>query len=279
MGSSYLGLAVVLAFAINMQNRGLRSAGTGLIALCLLMIIVSILLADFDGTFAAIPATAPLIDRLTPAILNAQAALAAGAILFLLWAARVQLRRQVQTTPPLHNTPDTYGHVSRFLHWTIAVLMFCLVPIGLFMATLPAAHPERAAFVTAHQALGLTVLLLAAVRVGWFVFNPPPAPISVLATWEAGAARGAHMTLYLLLFLFPVSGYLLNASQDAAIDFYGWSVPAIGRPSEPLTVAAEFAHNWALPLLFYAAIALHVGAVLIRHFKEQRKDAVRRMLR
>jgi cytochrome b561 len=279
MASDYLVLAIVLAIAINVQNGWLRAAGTVFIALCLVMIIVSILLADFDGTFVAIPASAPLIDRLTPAILNSQAALAAVATIFLLWAAGRQVRRQVQTTPPLRNTPDAYGRVSRFLHWTIAILMFCLIPIGLFMAILPAAHPERAAFVAAHQALGLTLLVLVVVRVGWFVFSPPPGPISGQPVWEARAARGVHTAMYLLLFLFPVSGYVLSASVDTAIDFYGWPVPVIGRPSEPLTSAAELVHNWALPFLFYAAIGLHAGAVLIRHFKEQLKDAVRRMLR
>ncbi len=279
MAFGYLVLAIVLAVTLNAQNRWLRAAGTALAALSLIMIVISILLADFDGTFAAIPQTAPLIDRLTPAILNSQAALAGVGIAFLLWSAWQQARRPVETTLPPGNTEAAYGRVSRYLHWGIAVMMLCLIPIGLFMAILPAAHPERASFVAAHQALGLTVLGLAVVRIGWFAVSPSPRPASDLAVWEVRAARAVRIALYLALLAFPVSGYILSASEDTGIDFYGWALPVVARPSEAVTSAAAVLHNWCLPILFYVAIGLHVGAVLKRHFSERRHDAVRRMLR
>ena len=38
-------------------------------------------------------------------------------------------------------------------------------------------------------------------------------------------------------------------------------------------------HAWALPALFYAALVLHIGAVLKRHFGARDASAVHRMLR
>jgi cytochrome b561 len=38
-------------------------------------------------------------------------------------------------------------------------------------------------------------------------------------------------------------------------------------------------HNQVLPALFYAFMALHLGAVLKHHFFGRRTDDVRRMLR
>jgi len=128
------------------------------------MIVLSILLADFDGTFAAIPADAALIDRWTLAILNGQAALACAAVLFLGWSAWRQVRHPLAAPLAIANGPAAYGRVSRYFQWSIAVLMFCLVPIGLFMAVLAEDSPERAGFVAAHQTLGLTVLVLAVLR-------------------------------------------------------------------------------------------------------------------
>jgi cytochrome b561 len=279
MAVGYLMLAILLAITLNAQNRWFRVAGTSLIALSLVMIVLSIVLADFDGTFAAIPATAPLIDQLKPAILNGQAVLACVAIVFLCWSAWQQADRPLASPLALANSRSAYGRVSRYFHWIIAVLMFCLVPIGLFMAILPADHAERAGFVAAHQALGLTVLALVALRVIWLLVSPPPPPSSDLTVWEHRASRGVHILLYLVLLLFPISGYLVSATTDTSIDLYGWSVPVMGRPGRDVSSIAGVLHSWVLPLLFYGAVALHAGAVLKHHFGDGRRDAVRRMLR
>jgi cytochrome b561 len=279
MAVGYLMLAILLAVTLNACSRWIRVAGTSLVALGLVMIVVSTVLAQFDGTFAAIPANAPRIDRLTPAILIGQAVLACIAIVFLAWSAWRQAHRPVPTPLTMLNTPSVYGRVSRYFHWVIAVLMFCLVPIGLFMAILPRDHAERAEFVAAHQSLGLTVLALVVLRILWLLVSPPPTPASDLAVWELRSSRSVHIVLYLTLLLFPISGYFVSASSDTLIDFYGFGLPSLGQPSDDVSSIADLLHSWILPALFYVAIALHAGAVLKHQFRDGRSDAVRRMLR
>lgn len=275
MAIGYLALAIVLAFALNARARWLRVAGTVITALGLSMMVLSILLADLDGTFAAVPAGARIIHRITPAILNVQAAIAAIAILFLAWSAWAQARRPLTGSLPLRNDAARFGKASRGFHWVIAVLMFCLVPIGLFMAILPASAQERAGFVAAHQSLGLTVLVLVIGRIGWLMVSPPPLSLAALTPREQFASRAVHACLYLLLLAFPVSGYLIN--QGSSIDLYGWAIAPVAWTG-PSRVALAI-HAWALPVLFYAALALHIGAVLKRHFGDRDASAVRRMLR
>jgi cytochrome b561 len=275
----YLVLAIVLAVSMNAQSRWMRAAGTLLIALGLAMIVVSIILADLDGTFTAIPASASLINRSIPAILNLQAAVATAAIVFLGWSAWQQTCRLDVAHLAIDNTVTAYGRVSRYFHWTIAVLMFCLVPIGLFMAILPPHVPERADFVAAHQALGLTVFVLTGLRLAWLLISPPPAVHTGTSAFEAQASRGVHGLLYLMLLLFPVSGYLLSAETGAAIDVYGWKLSTLIRPGASTASIAAIVHNGVLPIIFYSAIAVHAGAVLKRHFRDDQKDAIRRMLR
>jgi cytochrome b561 len=279
VASGYLVLAIVLAVTLNAQNRWLRAVGTALVAIGLAMIVLSIILADLDGTFTAIPASASLINGSIPAILNIQAALAIAAIVFLSWSAWQQNRRLSVAPLPAANSGTTYGRVSRYLHWTIAVLMFCIFPIGLFMAILPVSLPERADFVAAHQALGLTVFLLTGLRLVWLLISPPPEMLPGTSAFEARASRAVHVLLYLMLLLFPLSGYLLSAAADGSIDFYGWKLSNLIGPGASAASIAAIVHNGVLPVIFYAAIALHAGAVLKRHFSDDRKDAVRRMLR
>ncbi|MGY6550354.1 MAG: cytochrome b [Erythrobacter sp.] len=274
MAIGYLVLALVLAATLNARARWLRVAGTLIAALGLFMMVFSIILADLDGTFAAVPTSAPLIKRLTLAILNVQAVIAAAAILFLLWSAWMQARRPVSAPLPASNTAEQYGKASRGFHWVIAVMMFCLVPIGLFMAVLPESLPERGDFVSAHQSLGLTVLALVIGRIIWLKLSPPPKPLSKEHTAEHRLSRMVHIALYGALLAFPVSGYLIN---QGSIEFYGLPVPVLDWPGA--WDAALLIHSWALPVLFYAMVALHLAAVLKRHFADHDKLAVRRMLR
>lgn len=275
MAIGYLALAIVLAFTLNVRARWLRIAGTVVAALGLAMMVLSIILADLDGTFAALLSSAPTIHRITPTILNVQAAIATLAILFLAWSAWTQARRPLATRLPLRNDETQFGSASRAFHWVIAILIFCLVPIGLFMAILPESSPDRAGFVGAHQSLGLTVLVLVIGRIGRLIMSPPPPSLSVLTVWERLASRAVHVGLYAMLLAFPISGYLIDQGQT--IDLYGWAISPSGWTGA--SNVALWAHAWALPALFYATLLLHIGAVLKRHFADRDISAVRRMLR
>ena len=55
MALSYLALALALALSLNAANRFVRAGGTLLAAAALSLLVVSIVVADFDGTFRAMP--------------------------------------------------------------------------------------------------------------------------------------------------------------------------------------------------------------------------------
>ena len=93
MASGYLLLALVLAFTLNHPNRFLRAMGALTAAIGLFMIAISIVLAEFDGTFTAFSAGASGLDVHKPLILSVQALAASIAIPFLLWAGWTELRR------------------------------------------------------------------------------------------------------------------------------------------------------------------------------------------
>jgi len=274
----YLILAALLAFTLNHSSRVLRVAGTLLAAAALAMIAWSIYLATQDGTFDAIPAGAPGLAPSKPLILTTQAGIAAGATVFLLWAAWRQALRPVPPPLPWRNTTELFGLVSRHLHWFIGVLMLVMLPMGIFTTLLPASHPERDAFLATHQTLGLIILLLVLLRLAWLAQSPAPAPPPAEA-WERLAARATHVALYALLLGFPVSGLLLTAWRGEPIGFLGWQLTALLPPHAGGAAAMAVLHNLLLPAIFYLAIALHLGAVLKHQVSPERRAMVRRMLR
>lgn len=279
MTEFYLILAVFLAFTLNQSSRILRALGTLTAALALVMISWSIVLANLEGTFAAIPAGASLADRIKPFVLNTQAAIAAVAAAFLLWAVWAQGMRRVTEPLPLRNTLSTFGRVSRYAHWVIGTLILVLLPMGLFTSVLAPDHPERGAFLAMHQTLGLTVLLLVVLRVLWLRQSPPPPLRAHASPLQRQLARATHLGLYGLMLCFPITGILLTAWRGDALDIYGWSITGLLTPDAQFAAAVGVLHNLVLPSVFYLALFAHLGAVTKHHFVERRPQEVRRMLR
>ncbi len=245
-------------------------------AVGLAFIVLSIVLADLDGTFAALPAG---LGEAGPLLLNAQAVIASAAVLFLLWAAWRQVRRPMAVPVPWRNTGDAFGLVSRYAHWASAVLILCLVPMGLFMTVLPEGSPDRDVFMAVHQTLGVTVLVLVLLRLAWLRRSAPPPLPADLKPWERRLAGALHPVLYGLILGLPVTGLLLSVTQGGPLELFGWLVPLPAGAGRGAGSVWAVLHNQALPVLFYGVIAMHLSAVLKHHFLARRTSDVRRMLR
>jgi cytochrome b561 len=278
MAFGYLLLALVLAFTLNHANRFVRATAALITAIGLFMIVLSIVLADVDGTFAAFSEGASGLSVHKPLILNVQAVAASIAIPFLLWAGWIQLRRPAVETPSFRNSTQAFGLVSRWLHWGMAVMILCLIPIGLFVSVLPKSSTDREAFLAAHQSMGLTVLALVFVRLAWLGICPAPALSTRLNSWERFLALGTRVCLYLIIIGFPLSGFLENIFQAEPVDLYGWMIPPPFSADIRGAAFASAVHAVVLPLAFYAAIFAHVGAAMKHHFIDRRAGEIRRMI-
>lgn len=279
MTEFYIILVVFLAVSLNASARIFRTLGTLTAALALVMIAYSTLIANFDGTFAAIPADAGLDDRIKPFVLNAQAGVASVGALFLIWAAYMQAKRRVADPLPLRNTDTGFGRLSRYAHWIIGMLILILLPMGLFISVLTPDHPARPEYLGTHQMLGLTVLILVTFRVLWLVQSPAPPMRADIQPWQRKLAKATHLGLYGLMLGFPVTGVLFTVWSGDALEVFGWSVTGQFTPNGQLADGAAILHNLVLPAVFYLAIFAHLGAVTMHHFAERRLLEVRRMLR
>jgi cytochrome b561 len=275
----YLVLAGFLAVMLNLRSRWLRGLGTAFAALGLLMMVSSIFLADFNGTFAHRPAPRDAIGALTPLILNLQAVVGTAGILFLLWAAWAQLRRRQVASLVLLNSRAAFGLVSRYAHWMVAVLILALIPMGMYMAVLAPDSPDRPVFVAAHQTMGLLVLILVVLRLGWLVRSPAAALAGDLKPWERSLARAVHVTLYGLILVFPLSGLFMMMARGEPVQFFSEAVPALFGASAGLSSALTILHDDVLQIAFYGVFLAHIAAVLKHHFVDRRITDVRRMLR
>ncbi|KAF1711265.1 cytochrome b [Pseudoxanthomonas kalamensis DSM 18571] len=177
----------------------------------------------------------------------------------------------------LKNTDTQWGMVSQAFHWLIVVLILGLGIVGLTMGELPRT-PKYFWVYTAHKSMGITVLALMLLRLGWRLYAGAPRPVPGTPGWQHAIATITHWLLYALALAIPLSGWLYDsASGLRPFRYFGlFEMPKLVAPSESLQDAAHQAHE----LLFWvliALVALHAGAAFYHHLF-QRDDTLARML-
>ncbi|TCO37239.1 cytochrome b [Dokdonella fugitiva] len=181
-------------------------------------------------------------------------------------------------TMPLKSDATRWGTLAKAFHWTIVALLLVQGTLGLVMVELPK-KPSVIAWFTLHKSLGLTILLLAVLRLGWRLFDPRPAEPASMSRWQVAGARVGHALLYALLFAVPLSGWLFD-SATALRPLIWWGLvpmPSLTGGAAPgLKDIAKEAHEWLFWTLVLVA-AGHAAAALVHQFVN-RDEVLRRML-
>ncbi|HQQ59463.1 MAG TPA: cytochrome b/b6 domain-containing protein, partial [Thermomonas sp.] len=103
---------------------------------------------------------------------------------------------------PLKNT-IRWGAISQCLHWLTLVLLLLLAWIGLRMGALPNG-PDKIATYALHKSIGLCVLAIVLLRIGWRLFAGSPTPLTDSPHWQHRIAQLTHIALYVLLLAMPL---------------------------------------------------------------------------
>jgi cytochrome b561 len=176
----------------------------------------------------------------------------------------------------LTNTSDSFGLVSRVIHWGMAIGVLGMLVLGTRISDMQPGLSNLWLY-SLHKSVGLILLALVLLRIVWHRISPPPRPRGPAGGLEQRLARAAHLALYALLIAVPLSGYV--ASSATGIDvmlFDRWVLP----PLAPVSVAWEDAGFAAHDLLtkgLMAVVLLHVAGAL--HRATRGDGTLRRMLR
>jgi cytochrome b561 len=171
---------------------------------------------------------------------------------------------------PLRNTANRYGLVSQVFHWLVVILILIQF-VWAWRIDNADGFRLRLELVTQHKTIGMTVLVLAMLRLLWRLFNRPPTLPEGMRPWERWAARAGHGALYVLIIAMPLSGWLYSSA--AGLGDYWWGAvnfPSLVEPSERLEDVFGQLHEWLAVTLAVIA-GVHVLAAL-RHqfmFKDQ----------
>lgn len=176
----------------------------------------------------------------------------------------------------LRNTDASWGDVAKFLHWSIAALIFVQFALG-WIAVSWHLSPTKLELFVWHKSIGMLILTLAVLRLLWRFVNPsPPLPVDMPAHERVGA-HASHVLLYLLIVLIPLSGWVINSAAKIPFRvFWLFALPAIVAPDKALAELAKRIH-FILFVVIAAVVVVHVAAALRHHFVK-RNDTLIRML-
>lgn len=175
------------------------------------------------------------------------------------------------------NSSNRYGAVSVAIHWLVALAVFSLFALGLWMTGLTYYSEWYRTAPALHKSFGVVVFALMLLRMLWRLFTPKPAPLTTHSKREQLLSRLGHGLLYLGIFVVMLSGYLISTAEGRGVSVFDlFEIPALitGLPSQA-DVAGEVHFYVAWGVVLFAV--LHGLAALKHHFID-RDATLKRML-
>jgi cytochrome b561 len=162
----------------------------------------------------------------------------------------------------IFNTPQRYGAVAQFLHWSTAVFVVLAWVLGQTVDDLP-----KAVGLFAHVSAGLAVLAIVIVRLMWrLVDAPPKAEVTPLGVWLDRAGRAAHLALYVLLIAVPVVGIVTQFGRGQPLPLFGLTEIVSPWPADRAFARSAKGLHETLSNVLLIIAAIHAVAALGHHW-------------
>lgn len=172
--------------------------------------------------------------------------------------------------------PPKYGPVAILFHWLLAAMITLALVLGWYMADLPFSL-ARVKLFNWHKWLGMTILLIAALRLLWRLWHPAPRLPDSMPKWERALAHLSHGLMYLLFFGVPLIGWARSSAAGFQIVYLGLlPFPDLVGKNRALAESLKNLHAvcaYALAVL----IVLHIVAA-IKHAVIDKDDVLSRMV-
>lgn len=189
-----------------------------------------------------------------------------------------------------------YTSVAIVLHWTLAILILGMIPVGWWMSDAvldPAFRAKAGQAFQLHKSVGFTILGLSVLRLIWRLTHKAPPLPQAMPAWEKNVARLTHWLFYFLMIALPVTGWIyVSAGYSVTFERFfpvasNWfgliEVPHIApvatqseEARKAIGTAAMNVHSklaWGVLVLG----GLHVAAAL-KHHLFNRDDVLTRMV-
>ena len=175
----------------------------------------------------------------------------------------------------IRNTDSRWGLVSVILHWLVAVVVLGLFSLGFYMVELDYYDSMYKTAPYIHKSIGILLFITIIFRLVWRGLNITPHALGNHNAWEVSVAHWAHRTLYGLLIVLMVSGYLISTADGRSISVFAWfDVPSIVSGIDNLEDLAGEVHEFVAYALI-SIVILHALGALKHHLLDKDRTLLR----
>lgn len=173
------------------------------------------------------------------------------------------------------NTQNSYGDMTKFLHWLIAILVICMLFLGYFMAEIK--NKELfSQVINVHKLVGLSILFLMVIRMFWTLSNPKPKSLIVTPAWQRFTEKFVHFLLYAVLIAMPIAGWIMSVAAGHAPKLFHWLINLPIEKSKAVSGIAMDVHN-TLAVVIIVLVSIHILAAFY-HYLFKKDNVLQRML-
>ncbi|HHT0593557.1 TPA: cytochrome b [Legionella anisa] len=163
----------------------------------------------------------------------------------------------------IRNTLKRFGSMTKLLHWLIFIL---IIAQYYFVWSLRDNSPLTTFYIMLHKSVGFTILLLGLLFFIWHIINIKPLPPITQPRWQYITSKAVHHTLFILIILMPIVGYLLTCAGGKPINFFGWfTIPCLISKNDYFGSIMFSAHQVIAYFILILA-GIHFLAALYHHF-------------
>jgi cytochrome b561 len=177
----------------------------------------------------------------------------------------------------MNRSPDTYSTGQKALHWTMALIIVLMVPVGILMADVLSDGAVKNTLYELHKSFGIVVFSLALIRILLRLARGAPPLVPGLPAWQRTAAYGSHYAMYILVVVVPLTGWAATSACCPPVNVF-WTLPVTLPVSGGMERAeAIFVFHRTFALTLAGIVLIHASAALHHHFV-RRDRTLRRML-
>jgi len=166
--------------------------------------------------------------------------------------------------------PGRFHPAIRVLHWTMALLIAAMLFIGVTMVS--TTSPAYASLIALHRPLGISILLLATIRLAIRIATGAPPLPADLPRLQRRAARASHVLLYLAMIGLPLIGWAMLSAGGYPVRLTAALVLPPIVPQDALAYGLLRGAHGLVAFAFFALILGHLTVALIHRFV--RRDGV-----
>ncbi|MBQ4877340.1 cytochrome b [Pseudoalteromonas luteoviolacea] len=165
----------------------------------------------------------------------------------------------------LKNSDQGYGWVSIAVHWLMAMVIFFMFGLGLYMVELTYYDAWYKGSLDLHKSLGIILIVLWLFRLAWRQLNTKPKVLPG-PKLEQIAARVGHQLLYVLMLLLLLSGYFISTADGRPISVFElFEIPALPWSFDNQEDILGDIHFW-LAWSLIGFVVVHMLAALKHQF-------------